>query len=104
MHNGEKDEKIPEQSARHYSRLKKIEERHLNITRIFIHDMDGMIQSILGNTELLKVQYAHKFNREAMSYLYKVEKNSKSLVNLLNTFQDTIPLAPKNTTNNPVKN
>lgn len=61
-----------------------------SITRGFISDVDGIMQSILSNAELLKIRQAHKLNHEAMNYLRKIENNSENLIALLNRFQNTI--------------
>lgn len=60
------------------------------LTQVFLHDMGGVVQAILGNTELLKVKYAHKLNHEAMSHLHKIEENSENLACLLKGFQQTV--------------
>lgn len=94
MHNGANDKNIFEQSTHKYTPTKESDELHLNSTRVFIHEMDGVVQSIVANAELLKLRYAHKLNREAVSYLQRIEENSYNLVNLFNSFQDTIPPGP----------
>lgn len=101
MHNSTEGKKISEQSVQQYSPMKDLEELQLNRTRVFIHDMDGMVQALLANTDLLKIKSAHTLTSEAVSYLQRIEENSKSLVNLLKDFEGTISLNPAHTTNDP---
>ena len=90
MSNTAVDKKIYEQLSHDHSQLCEQEELRESLTRKYIQHINGMIQCILGNAELLKVKYTHKLNREAADYLHKIEGNSESIINLLAEFQQII--------------
>ena len=85
-----KERKMIEQLMSDHFKLCEQSKLQESITRRFISDVDGIIQSILGNAELLKIRQTHKLNHEAMNYLRKIENNSENLIVLLNRFQNTI--------------
>lgn len=78
-----------------HSRLREQEALREDLTKMLINDVNGVMQCILGNTELLKIKYVHKFNMEAVGYLHKIEDNSKNLISLLNRFEASIRSAGK---------
>jgi uncharacterized protein YwbE len=89
-----------QESKSHHGRFEKRvspsddwSQREQELTQGFLHSMGGVVQAILGNSELLKIKYAHKLNREAMDHLHKIEENSDDLVRLLREFQRTISTA-----------
>ncbi len=90
MHNTAVNKKIYEQLYHDHAQLLEQEALRKNMTEIFMQHINGIMQSTLGNVELLKVKHAHKLNRDAMDYLHKIEGNSEKLVNLLYEFQETI--------------
>ncbi len=90
MHNTAVDKKKYEQLCHDHSQLREQEELRENLTRKFIQHINGIMQCILGNAELLKVNYAHKLNRDTANYLHKIEGNSESIISLLGEFQQTI--------------
>jgi len=90
MHNTAVDKIIYEQLSHDHSQLRQQEELRENQTEILIQHIDGIMQSILGNAELLKLKYAHKLNPEAADYLHKIEGNSENIIDLLTEFQQTI--------------
>ncbi len=90
MNIGSSDKKHYEKLFQENSQLRKQEEIREDLTKAFIQNINGILQSIMGNAELLKLKHTYELNRETVDYLHKIEKNSEHLLNLLNTFQDTI--------------